>query len=394
MLIRAIRRAGRETAYWSFRAACSRLPSPAFDPSRVRKILLPLYAGIGNVVLYTPALRAIRDRFAGAEIVAAVGNSRRNDEVVGAPLVDRFVEIPLDATLTRRRQDLRLLREERFDLSINAFHCSQPYHAAMTAFAGATWRCGHVTSPGWRNPYDFLFNLPAAMERDQYEVDRYLELAYALGVQRDSVDKRPSFRVTDDARTDARVALADRGIAPGALLVAVHAGTSHVMRWKQWGPERFGEVVERLAAERPELTFAFVGAPDERDEQMDVLRRLSRTLPGRFADLVGATDVRSLGAVLEQALLLVGNDSGPMQIAVALGVPTVVPWGPSDLPRNAPRGPEHTILFKGLPCSPCYRMPGDTTVHLCGDHQCLKLITVDEVARAAADRLAVALQTR
>ena len=140
--------------------------------------------------------------------------------------------------------------------------------------------------------------------------------------------------------------------------------------------------------------FVLVGAPDERAEQAPIIERLSAALPGRFADLVGATDVRTLGAVLERAVMLVGNDSGPMQIAVALDVPTVVPWGPSDRPRNAPQGPEHTVVFKGIPCSPCYRMPGDTTVHLCGDHQCLKLISVDDIVSAAENRLALSLRTR
>jgi ADP-heptose:LPS heptosyltransferase len=118
-----------------------------------------------------------------------------------------------------------------------------------------------------------------------------------------------------------------------------------------------------------------------------VIERLGAALPGRFADLVGATDVPTLAAVVERSSLLVGNDSGPMQIAVALRIPTVVPWGPSDLPRNAPRGDEHTVIFKNLDCSPCYRMPGDSKVHLCHDHQCLDRITVDEVAGAAERRL-------
>jgi hypothetical protein len=82
-------------AYWSFRAACRRLPSPPFEPARVRKVLIPLYAGIGNIVLYGPALRAVRERFADAEIVVAVGNDRRNEEVLGPGLVDRVLEIPL-----------------------------------------------------------------------------------------------------------------------------------------------------------------------------------------------------------------------------------------------------------------------------------------------------------
>jgi ADP-heptose:LPS heptosyltransferase len=359
----------------------------------VRKILVPLYAGIGNIVLYTPALRAIRDRYRDAEIVAAVGNGRSNEEVVGPGLVDRVIEVPLGSPVARRRDDMRRLRDERFDVCVNAFHCAHPYQVAFTAYARIPWRCGHVSSPGWANPYDFLYNVPARMERDQYEVDRYLELAYALGVDRGAADPRPFFFVSDDARRRAREVLVGRGFGPGDVYVAVHAGTSEVMRWKQWGLERFEAVVRRLA-ERPSIKFVLVGAPDERDEQADAIRRLEDALPGRFADLVGATDVPALGAVLERALLFVGNDSGPMQISVALGVPTVVPWGPSDLPRNAPKGTEHTVIFKGLPCSPCYRMPGDSTVHLCGDRQCLSQISVDEVVRAVDARLATALGER
>jgi heptosyltransferase-2 len=386
MLLRATKRAGREVAYHAFRVACRRLPSPPFVASEVRKVLVPLYAGIGNIVLYAPALKAIRDRFPGAEIVATVGNDRRNEEVLGPGVVDRVVEVPATATLARRRDDARRLRAERFDLAVNAFHVVYPFQVALTAAARVPWRCGHVTSPGWTNPYDFLYNLPAPMERDQYEAERYMELAYALGVERGSVDTRPFFHVSDAARDRALAALAERGVAPGDAFVAVHAGTSVVMRWKQWGLDRFEATILRLAR-RPGLKFVLVGAPDERAEQLPAIERLAAALPGRFADLVGATDVPALGAVLGRAVTFVGNDSGPMQIAAALGVPVVVPWGPSDLPRNAPLGDRHAVLFKRLPCSPCYRMPGDSKVHLCGDRQCLSQISVDDVVGAASERL-------
>lgn len=389
MIVRAARRAAREATYLGFRLACRSLPSPPFDPSAVRKILVPLYAGIGNIVLYTPALRAIRERFADAEIVAAVGNSRRNEEVLGPEIVDRVVEIPLGAPLGESSAAVRRVRNERFDLCVNAFHCVYPLQVAFTAYARIPWRCGHVSSPGWHNPYDFLYNIPAHMQRDQHEIDRYLELAFALGVERETVDPRPFFRVTADARTRASALLSEQGLEGTRVLVAVHAGTSRIMRWKQWGLDRFEAVVRELAAESA-VAFVLVGAPDERAEQGGMIEHLRAALPGRVADLVGRTTIAELAALIERATVLVGNDSGPMQIAAALDVPTVVPWGPSDLPRNRPRGPEHTVLFAGLPCSPCYRMPGDSKVHLCHDRLCLSSITVEEVVAAARERLRVA----
>ena len=389
MLVRIARRVGREVAYRRLRAAAARLPSPPYEPDRVRKILVPLYAGIGNIVLYGPALRAIRRRFPDAEIVAAVGTNRRNEEVLGPEIINHVIDVPLGASVDRQRSDHERLRDERFDLVVNAFHVAMPEQAAFTAAAEIPWRCGHVSSPGWSNPYDFLYNLPARMERDEHEIDRYLHLARAVGATDGHIDPEPFFTIAPEARDFAERLLTERGVAPGSALVAVHAGTSEVMRWKQWGVERFEEVVRELASADPILTFALVGAPDERDEQLPAISRLSEALGARFVDLVGATDVPQLAAVLERSRCLVGNDSGPMQIAVALGVPVVVPWGPSDLPRNRPRDPRHTVLFQNLPCSPCYRMPGDSYVHLCNDHLCLSTIRVDEVVvatRATLDR--------
>src|SRR3954452_12924962 len=111
------------------------------------------------------------------------------------------------------------------------------------------------------------------MERDQYEVDRYLELAYALGVARGSADPTPFFFVSDAARERASVALSERGVAPEDPFVVVHAGTSQIMRWKGWGVERFEAVVRRLA-DRPGVKIVLVGAPDERAEQTPVIERL------------------------------------------------------------------------------------------------------------------------
>ncbi len=389
MLVRIARKVGRELEYRRLKAEASRLPSPPYEPDRVRKILVPLYAGIGNIVLYGPALRAIRRRFPGAEIIAAVGTNRRNEEVLGPDIINRVIDVPLGAPADRQRNDHQRLRDERFDLVVNAFHVAMAEQAAFTAAAGIPWRCGHVSSPGWSNLYDFLYNLPARMERDEHEIDRYLHLARAVGATDEHIDPGLFFTIAPDARAAADRLLLGLGVAPGSALVAVHAGTSEVMRWKQWGVERFEEVVRELAAADPTLTFALVGAPDERDEQLPTISRLSDALGARFVDLVGATDVPQLAAVLERSRCLVGNDSGPMQIAVALGVPVVVPWGPSDLPRNRPRDPRHTVLFQNLPCSPCYRMPGDSYVHLCNDHLCLSTISVDAVVvatRATLDR--------
>jgi len=386
-MIRFAKRSTKRAIVELFRLYVRALPSPPFDAKAVRKILVPAYAGIGNIVLYTPALRALRKRFPDAEIVLAVGNNRSNDEVLGPELVDRVVEIPLKAGIVDRVRDVLRLRRERFDLCVNAFFCYWPYQIAFTAFARIPWRCGHVSSHGWKGIFDELYNIPARMDRDQYESDRYLELAYALGVERGTVEVEPSLSISPRAADRARDLLSSKGVDADRRYIVVHAGTSAVLSWKQWGLERFEEVVRQLAMRHPH-TFVLVGAPDERSSQQGLIERLEGLLGNRFVDLVGATDIPTLAAIVDGADILIGNDSGPMQIAIARRIPVVVPWGPSDLPRNAPRDPIHAVLFKHLPCAPCYHMPGDSQVHLCTiDRKCLRDIEVGEVVQAAESRL-------
>jgi ADP-heptose:LPS heptosyltransferase len=359
-----------------------------FEPSAVKRILVLVYGGLGNVVLFLPALAALRRRFPQAEIVAAVGAGRGNRGVLGNGVVDRFIELPASQSFFSRARAIRALRDEEFDLVISKFLCSFPWQARAIAFSGIPWRCGHVSSPGWQGSYDYLYNIPVVMERDQHEVDRYLELVYALGVERGTVDRHPRLSFDEATEQAGAALLSRRGVAPTSAYVVVHAGTSAGLWWKQWGVDRYEEVVLRLAAADPALRFVLVGSNDERAAQEEMIDTLSTLLPNRFADIVGATDVPTLIAVIARARLFIGNDSGPMQIAVALDIPVVVPWGPSDYPRNAPRDPMHTVLFKGLECSPCYRMPGDSKVHLCNDHQCLDQIAIEEVVAAAASKLA------
>jgi heptosyltransferase-2 len=164
-------------------------------------------------------------------------------------------------------------------------------------------------------------------------------------------------------------------------LVAVFPGSNAPAR--RWEPDRFAELVHRLAgAGHP---VAVLGGEQERD--------LTERVAGRSAiDLGGKTDLVALAACLSECRLLITNDSGPMHLAAALGTATISLWGAGDPARTAPLGARQVILRHAeLPCVPCVRnrcpRRGRGTRLPEAQRECMALLEVEEVWRCAVTAL-------
>lgn len=176
--------------------------------------------------------------------------------------------------------------------------------------------------------------------------------------------------VTEGERGRAEAFLAEEGVGSGERVAVISPGSGSGV--KNWASERFGAVAEWLAKEKG-MRVAWVGAAGER----------SLKPAGREGDLdwMGRTDLGLLGALLERAALWVGNDSGVMHLASAVGCPTVSVWGPTEPEKWGPRGEKHRWVRKWERCPGCvywdYRMGCAR-----GDHACMEAVGVDEVEAA------------
>jgi ADP-heptose:LPS heptosyltransferase len=115
--------------------------------------------------------------------------------------------------------------------------------------------------------------------------------------------------------------------------------------------------------------------------------------PAQFFNLTGNTSLVSLPALVNRAEWVIANDSGPMHLAAALGVPTVTLWGPSDPEEVAPPGRGHLrVTGRPLPCKPCFKNAcprvGPGTILPDAQDECLRLIEVEQVQRATETLLA------
>jgi heptosyltransferase-2 len=355
-------------------------------PETIERILVFAYHGLGNFIMYTPALKLLRQRYPKARIDLQVGNNTGCEEVLaGADFFDNIYNLPYKAGIRAWIERLREIRATRYDITINEFHSHSWALALTVAASGARFRVGHVTSPGWSerfSRYSFVFNLPVAMREDQHETERYLDLISVTGVEKSTQEEvKPFMYLTDADRKFARAFIAshnqtDHNTArPAKRILGIQPGTSPTMRWKQWPLERYRQLLERLTIEQPESQIVLFGAPNE----AEMIQELAAGLGTNISIAAGKTTIKQVAALIERCDLLVCNDSGLMHVAVAVDTPVVAIYGPTDFNRTAPLGKQHTMVRHAMPCSPCFKLEGDEQVHLCQHHDCLMTISADEV---------------
>jgi lipopolysaccharide heptosyltransferase II len=344
------------------------------DPGDVRRILIRANNWIGDVVMISPAVRAIRARFPEARI-GILARGWVLDVLRGGPFYDDLIEYDRDGYHRGSAGLFRLARElrrRRFDLAILF---QKAFEAAALAFlAGARLRIGYATD--LRRP--LLTHPLAPPPRGTHHAEAFLGIARALGCSVD--DTSPSFHLDEASRVRAREMLRAAGLADDQPLVALHAGASKPPR--AWHADRFG-ALGRALADRAGASLFLVGDMAE----SPLLEGIAALIPsGRSLVQPPGMSLREMAAVLERCHLFVGNDSGPMHVAAALRVPTIGLFGPGDPERTAPLAAPGrlTVISRRYPCSPCRQdFFRECPAAPSGKPFCLEEIAVEEVAEAA-----------
>ncbi|MFY9609543.1 MAG: lipopolysaccharide heptosyltransferase II [Blastocatellia bacterium] len=378
--IQMLKRAIRVPAESLLKVCLATQPRVDLVPEQVSRILVFAYHGLGNFIMYTPALRLLRERYPGARIDLQVGNKTGCEEVIaGSGLFDNVYNLPYSAGPRSWMARIRELRETAYDLTINEFHSHSWQLALLVAASGARHRAGHVTSPGWPaefSRYGFVFNIGVVMREDEHEIERYLDLVAAVGARPTALGEVPTFiHLDDEDREFARRFLDDQENDSNGKIIGFQPGSSPTMAWKQWPIERYRKVIGRLMTDAPGSRIVLFGSASEEE----MVRGMAEGLGPRVTIAAGKTSVKQVAALIERCDLLVCNDSGLMHAAVAVGTPVVAIYGPTDYRRTAPLGHSHRMIRHELPCSPCFKLDGDGQVHLCPHHDCLMTIDAEEV---------------
>lgn len=326
----------------------------------IRSILVIRPGGIGDAALLAPTIHALQGAYPDAHI-HILAEKRNGGTFALIPEVDRVF---LYDTPTGLMEAIRCC----YDLVID----TEQWHrlsALIARLTGAPILIGFDTNDRRR-----MFTHTVTYSHERYEADSFMDLLAPLGIE-SRRDENAVFLLPPDSATQQAMTLLEP--LGGEPFVAMFPGASITER--QWGSDRFRQVVRQL--EGRGIRSVIIGGGNDLTLGEEIVHGSSAL------NLAGSSSLAGTAAVISLSRLLLTGDSGILHIGVGLGVPTVSLFGPGIAAKWAPRGPWHTVLDRGLSCSPCTRF--GTTPPCPRDVACLSEIMPEDVA-AAILRLAEA----
>ncbi len=335
----------------------------------IHKILLIRLDHIGDLLMTTPALRALRIAYPKAEIHLLVKEATA--EVLELnPNINRIITFNAPWTIAKGKKATRgdiirlisRLRKEKYD-SVIDFR-ADPREALLSLFTGAPYRLGYGARGG-----GFCFTHPGEYNPQDHEIHRAINLLSPLKITPESDKMDLNFSSEDHEM--AETILLKAGVKPESKLAGIHPGAASP--FKRWTYEGFAGLGDLLIENGYQVLL--LGAPGDKNLLASITKQMQKT-PTVICDI----NLKILGAVIERLDFLVCNDSAPSHIAQAVGTRAVVLYGPT---HNEVTGPldleKHTVARNSIPCAPCW-LPG-TKFECRHDLRCWKGLKAEMVIK-------------
>jgi ADP-heptose:LPS heptosyltransferase len=335
------------------------LPLGRLDPAKVRRVLLISNTALGDTLFSTPAIRALKERYPAWELEVLA------HRVFGAllahnPHVSRIFTYP-----GRNRRLLPLLRDLKlraYDLAV-ILHGNDPEATLLAYLTGSPFIIGSANSP-----LSFVYAAAvAAADPHEHAIERRLNYVRLLGA--DTADKRMDLILAPEELAQAAAILTENFGRVPPLLLAFHPTGSDPYKW--WPAASFIEL-GNLLYQTYQAPLLILSGKSDREPAEAIAGRL----PGPTLVTGGRFPLLTVAALLYHCHLLVANDSGPLHLGLALGVPTIGLMGADDPRRVGPYEVEWGVALhkRGEVCDwePCL-------LKKCPQNLCLEAISVDEV---------------
>ena len=341
-------------------------------------ILVRVPNWIGDAVMCLPALMDIRDCFAKAGIT-----------ILARPTIAELLREQCginDVLVYEHRTDHRgiygllrlsqVIRKRAFDTAVlfqNAFEA-----AVLASLSNIPTRIGYATDGrGWLLSQSVRLPSQPSLHQTRY----YQQLVQTI--TKVPSDRAPKLVVTANHQVECETKFPEVFLPSERLLIGINPGSIYGSA-KRWLPERFAELGDQLVAqilrEYPEYSSVrclLLGGKGEEALGMEIANMMG----SQPIVLSGKTSIRELMGILRRCAVLVTNDTGPMHMAQALGVPVVAIFGSTDPEATRPSGGEQSVIRKDVRCAPCL-------LRACPiDHRCMTGISTNQVMTAVMKQI-------
>lgn len=332
------------------------LKKTEFEPEKIKKILIIRIDRVGDMIISTPAIRAVRNNYPDAEIhlLASIDNK---DLIINNPNINKVLVYKNDSI------------ENNYDMAIALNPGYIPNY--LTFKSGAKIKLGYTGQGG--NIFLTHSIKDDRAENVRHEIDFGLELVALAGCETDN--KETEVSITEEAEIYANNFFLQHNLNTTDLIIAVHPGASQ--EYIRWSKEGFAKTADVLMA-KYNAKVLILGSKSENQLLNDILS-LMKAKP----IIINNLSLSQVVSVIKRCNIFLGNCSGPMHIAAALKIPVVVIMVSAVLDNYhywGPRNEGDIILTKNLKCSYCH--PTD-----CTTYACIRLVSAEEVISAAENKI-------
>lgn len=315
------------------------------------KILVIALSGIGDALMFTPALKLLRKNLPNAQIDALVMYSGAKEIYESNQNLNNVILFNFLHEGAFKSLKFLFHIRKKYDATINVYPANRKEYNFISFIIGAEKRAAVVYLRKDKSSMGFLNNIRVIENDEVHNVQTNIKLCEALLGKEFNEEPVLEYPLSENQIAEAGKFIADLGISASDLVVGFHPGCAtlknHIKR--RWEPEKFAELGKRLI-EKHSARILIFGGPEEKE----LKEKISSLIGSDKANVINAESLTQSTAVMKRCNVFVTNDSSQMHIAAALGLKVVAIIGPTNHKYIYPWKTDHKIVSLNLDCSPCF----------------------------------------
>ena len=347
------------------------------------KILVIALSGIGDALMFTPALKLLRKNLPDAEIDALVMYRGAKEIFENNLNLNKVIHFNFLGEGSSKSLKFLLQLRKKYDASISVYPSNRNEYNLINFLIGAKKRVGIVYLRKNKSNLGFLNNIRVLENDTVHNVLSNIKLCEALVGQKFKEEPPLEYPIPEEEKIIAENYLSNLGISGGEIVIGFHPGCATLKNHdkRRWEPEKFAELGKNLIKEHLTRILIF-GGPEEKE----LKDQISSLINSDKVNVVDAESLTKSTAILKRCNLFVTNDSSQMHIAAAQGLKVIAIIGPTNQKFIYPWKTEHQIVSLNLDCAPCFFYSPKPLICNRTDvkFKCIKELTVDMVFTKAA----------
>jgi lipopolysaccharide heptosyltransferase II len=329
------------------------------------KILIIKFSSLGDIILSTAAIRAMRDKFGQNYKISFLVGEESKDVLLRCPYIDELLVCNLKNKDKGIRGILNLaavLRKKNFDFVIDLQNNRKSHVLSFLTLAGQRY--------GYDNKkFGFLLNHRIKDGKPSIDpVTHQFRILKMLGI--DLEDPRLELWPSQQDQQSTEELLSSEWLGANQRVIGINISASQRWLTKNWPQGHMVKLCEELGPR--DLRVVITGTENDLAQANAMMNMVKNA---KLINLCGKTTINQLTCLIKRCAVYVSADSSPLHIAAAVGTPFVALFGATDPRRHLPAAKDCAVIKKDLPCSPCYKSK-------CKTKECMKLITPEEVLEA------------